>query len=458
MKLISTLFLTIMLIGCGKTAMPNNTATTTADNSSLHQSSNPYLDAIVVAINVGGDSYVGVDGVKYAPDNLNIAAPILTSPHIKGTQDSTIFESYRQGNMSIDLPLSNGTYDITFKFAEPYDTPVGERIFDVLAQNKTVIEAMDVRLARDGKAISALVRTANDIVVTDDKLRIGFKSIKGEPLLHAIIVRKQITDSRDWQLVWNDEFDYQGAPDPLKWSHDLWAARKVNDEDQAYTDRAKNSRVEDGRLVIEAHKESYDNAEYTSARLHNLHKGDILYGKVDVRAKIPAGRGTWSAIWMLPSDPYTYSTTCAENEDWQGSSSCDAWPNSGEIDIMEHVGYDMQTIHGTVHNKAYYWINWEQRKASVEGKTVDQEFHLYSLEWSPTHIIVSLDKQPYFYYHNEGTGWQAWPFDKPFHLIMNLAIGGQWGRSGGPIDDSIFPVRMEVDYVRIYQLPTVNTQ
>tara|TARA_R110002153_G_scaffold89665_12_gene219454 strand:- start:407 stop:1396 length:990 start_codon:yes stop_codon:yes gene_type:complete len=328
----------------------------------------------------------------------------------------------------------------------------------VLAQNTTVIEAMDVRLARDGKAMSALVRTANDIVVTDDKLRIGFKPIKGEPLLHAIIVRKQITDTRDWQLVWNDEFDYQGAPDPLKWSHDLWAARKVNDEDQAYTDRAKNSRVEEGKLVIEAHKESYDNAEYTSARLHNLHKGDILYGKVDVRAKIPAGRGTWSAIWMLPSDPYTYSTTCTENEDWQGSSSCDAWPNSGEIDIMEHVGYDMQTIHGTVHNKAYYWINWEQRKASVEGKTVDQEFHLYSVEWSPSHIIVSLDKRPYFYYHNEGTGWQAWPFDKPFHLIMNLAIGGQWGRSGGPIDDRIFPVRMEVDYVRIYQLPSVNTQ
>ena len=450
--------LTVLLTGCERNAEQQEIVADTQGTALMQKSANPYTDAVEIAINVGGDSYLGIDGVQYTADNLAIDAPIMTSTGIKGTQDSALFESYRQGNMLIDLPLANGVYDVTFKFAEPYDIPVGDRVFDVLAQGQTVIEAMDVRLARDGKALSALVRTANDIVVTDNQLRIGFKPINGEPILHAIIVRKRIQDSRDWQLVWQDEFDYQGAPDPKKWSHDLWPARKVNDEDQAYTDRAINSRVEDGKLIIEAHKEKYDNAEYTSARLHNLNKGDILYGKVDVRAKLPAGTGTWSAIWMLPSDPYAYSTTCQENEDWQGSSTCDAWPNSGEIDIMEHVGYDMQTIHGTVHNKAYYWINWEQRKASVEGKTVDTEFHVYSVEWSPTHIIVYLDNSPYFYYHNEGTGWQAWPFDKPFHLIMNLAIGGQWGRSGGPIDDSMFPVRMEVDYVRIYQLPETDKQ
>jgi beta-glucanase (GH16 family) len=155
---------------------------------------------------------------------------------------------------------------------------------------------------------------------------------------------------------------------------------------------------------------------------------------------------------MLPSDPYKSSTSCAENEDWQGSETCDAWPNSGEIDIMEHVGYDMQTIHGTVHNKAYYWLNWEQRKASIEGKTVATEFHKYSIEWTPNDVTVFFDGVPYFFYRNELNGWRAWPFDHPYHLILNLAIGGAWGRSGGPIDDSIFPVRMEIDYVRVYQL------
>jgi beta-glucanase (GH16 family) len=155
---------------------------------------------------------------------------------------------------------------------------------------------------------------------------------------------------------------------------------------------------------------------------------------------------------MLPSAPFKYSTTCKPDEDWQGSPTCDAWPNSGEIDIMEHVGYDMHRVHGTVHNKAYYWQNWEQRKGSIEGVDVDQDFHVYSMEWSPEYITVSFDHVPYFIYLNEKSGWKAWPFDHAYHLILNLAIGGAWGRAGGPIDDTIFPVKMEVDYVRIYQL------
>jgi len=252
----------------------------------------------------------------------------------------------------------------------------------------------------------------------------------------------------------NDEFNYEGKPDPNKWSYDIWPARKVNSEDQAYTDNLKNVQVKDGNLVITAYKEVLDDAQYTSGRIHSQGKGDFLYGRVDVRAKLPAGQGTWSAIWMLPSTPFKYSTTCKENEDWQGSATCDAWPNSGEIDIMEHVGYDMQTIHGTVHNKAYYWANWEQRKASIEGKDVDKAFHLYSIEWTPTDITVFFDNTPYFFYSNESTGWRAWPYDHPYHLILNLAIGGSWGTAGGPIDDSIFPVSMEVDYVRIFKPST----
>ncbi len=436
---ISTLLLGA-LSGCAEKQSEDNTLNTFL----------PITNDVVWAVNVGGKEYIGVDGITYQADSLSSAGDVGEIKQIKGSQDNFIYQSYRVGDLAINKAIENGSYDIIFKFAEPEDIPVGERVFDVFAEQQLVIDDLDVRLARDGNHHSSLVRGVNNIEVSDGKLDIHFKASAGQPILSALIVRKKSTKSSDWQLVWSDEFDYQGKPDPNKWSHDIWPARKVNSEDQAYTDSLKNVHVEDGKLIITAHKEQQGDAEYTSGRIHSQGKGDFLYGRVDVRAKLPAGQGTWSAIWMLPSDPFKYSTTCQENEDWQGSATCDAWPNSGEIDIMEHVGYDMQTIHGTVHNKAYYWANWEQRKSSFEGKNVEQSFHLYSIEWTPEHITVFFDNTPYFFHSNEGTDWKAWPFDHPYHVILNLAIGGMWGKAGGPIDDSIFPVSMEVDYVRIY--------
>ena len=210
-------------------------------------------------------------------------------------------------------------------------------------------------------------------------------------------------------------------------------------------------RVANGLLLIEAHKESYGKAKYTSGRIHSLGKGDFLYGRAEVRAKLAAGQGSWSAIWMLPSDPFKYSTTCAQGADWQGSSECDAWPNSGEIDIMEHVGYDMNIVHGTVHTKDYYWVNGKQRKASVDAKDVAEAFHVYAIEWTPNRIDIFFDGTRYYTYMKDSDRWQSWPFDHPYHLILNLAVGGDWGRAGGPIDDRIFPAKMEVDYVRVYK-------
>ncbi len=424
---------------------------------------------VVWAVNVGGEQYQAIDGITYQADNLKLTSNKGSINTIKGSQDSELFKSYRSGDLSIKQPLENGRYELILKFAEPENIATGERVFDVYAQNKLVIDELDVKLARDGKHKSALVRSVHNVIVTDGQLNIELKASKGQALLNAIIVRKTTTTSvqasssttsvnlakpiksKHWQLVWSDEFNYQGKPDSTKWSYDIWPARKVNDEDQTYTDRLKNVEVKNGNLVITAYKEDYNNANYTSGRIHSQGKGDFLYGRAEVRAKLPAGQGTWSAIWMLPSNPFKYSTSCAQDDDWQGSSTCDAWPNSGEIDIMEHVGYDMQTIHGTVHNKAYYWANWEQRKASIEGENVEQAFHLYSIEWTPNDITVFFDDTPYFYYSNESTGWQAWPYDHPYHVILNLAIGGAWGRAGGPIDDSIFPVAMEIDYVRVFK-------
>lgn len=420
-------------------------------------SSHPINSNIVWAVNIGGEQYLGVDGITYQTDSLELGDNKSIIDAIKGSQDSLLFKSYRFGDLTIQQPIENGSYEVIFKFAEPENIAIGERVFDVYAQGQIVIDELDVKLARDGKNKSALVRAVNNVIVTDGLLNLELKASKGQAILSALIVRKTTTTSvdessvNDWQLVWSDEFDYQGKPDPSKWSHDIWPAHKVNSEDQAYTDRLKNVYVKDGKLNITAFKEDYNNGEYTSGRIHSQGKGDFLYGRAEVRAKLPAGQGTWSAIWMLPSDPFKYATTCQAGEDWQGSATCDAWPNSGEIDIMEHVGYDMQTIHGTVHNEAYYWAKWEQRKASIEGKNVEEEFHLYSIEWTPENITVFFDDTPYFFYVNESAGWQAWPYDHPYHIILNLAIGGMWGKAGGPIDDSIFPVSMEVDYVRVFK-------
>ncbi|MDH3373896.1 MAG: family 16 glycosylhydrolase, partial [Gammaproteobacteria bacterium] len=370
---------------------------------------------------------------------------------VKGSQDAFLYEGYREGDVEVARAIADGVYDITFHFAEPEDLEGGDRVFDAFVEGRRVIDDLDVMSFRDGKIYSALTVAVMDVEISDGELNIEFEASARSPILSALVVRSRTRAEKSWELIWSDEFG-QTELDPEKWSIDEWPARKVNDEDQAYTARAENLRVENGNLIIEARKEDYDDAAYKSGRVHSMGKGDFLYGRFEVRAKLPNGKGTWPAIWMLPSDPYKYATTCEAGEDWQGSPTCDAWPNSGEIDIMEHVGYQMGHVHGTVHNEAYYWAKWEQRKGRILIDGVDEDFHVYALEWTPERIDIFADGSRYFMYVNEGTGWNVWPYDQPFHLILNVAVGGMWGRSGGGIDDTIFPQRMLVDYARVYRL------
>lgn len=401
------------------------------------------------AVNVGGPAHTGIEGTGYAAEAGISGGTIGRMETVKGSQDPELYRTYRRGDIEIAQPIANGSYDITFHFAEPDPVEGGARVFDAFAEGKRVIDDLDVMLFRDGKVESALTVTTPGVVIADGELNIDFEASAGEPLLSALVVVPRQPRADDWQLVWQDEFEGDRL-DSSKWSPNLWPPRKVNDEDQAYTGREKNIRLEDGMLVIEAHKEDHEGAEYTSGRIHTAGKGDFLYGRFEMRAKLPSGQGTWPAFWMLPSDPFRYATTCDDGE-WQGNHECDAWPNSGEIDILEHVGYQMDHVHGTVHNEAYYWVKWEQRKGRILLDGVDEKFHVYALEWTPQRIDAFVDDAHYFTYVNEGTGWNAWPYDHPFHLILNIAVGGVWGRAGGPIDDSIFPQRMLVDYVRVYE-------
>jgi len=197
----------------------------------------------------------------------------------------------------------------------------------------------------------------------------------------------------------------------------------------------ENARVQDGKLIIEARRENWEGMNYTSTRLISKRKGDFTYGLFEIRAKLPSGRGTWPAIWMLPTNS-TY-----------GSGG---WPDNGEIDIMEHVGFDPGRVHGSVHTKKYYWQIQTQKTAHVQVADAQTAFHVYALEWSADKITISVDTTTYFTFMNEGTGWEVWPFNKDFHLLLNISVGGAWGGAQG-VDPNIFPQKMEVDYVRVYR-------
>jgi len=234
-----------------------------------------------------------------------------------------------------------------------------------------------------------------------------------------------------WTLVFADEFETPGSLDPAKWGYDLGYI--ANDEKQYYTSRSENVRAEAGTLVIEARKEAYQGYAYTSARVTTRGRFELQYGRVEVRAKLPAGRGTWPATWMLGT-----------NIDEVG------WPTCGEIDIMENVGFDPLRIHASVHSAAYNHRIGTQKTASVTIPNPSENFHVYAMEWYADHIDVFVDGQKYFTFRNEGTGSRTWPFDKPQYLLLNLAIGGSWGGQQG-IDETQFPKRYLIDYVRVYQ-------
>ncbi|GAA5185491.1 hypothetical protein GCM10025771_41450 [Niveibacterium umoris] len=247
-----------------------------------------------------------------------------------------------------------------------------------------------------------------------------------------------------YALVWSDEFNTDGLPDPAKWGYDTHRNKLgwYNDERQYYAaERARNARVEGGRLVIEAHRETLDPASfpdyggqaYTAARLLSRNAGKWTYGFFEVRAKLACGRGTWPAIWMLSAPPATQ------------------WPDDGEIDIMEHVGYEPGVVHGSVHTKACYHSIGTHKTAQTRFADACDAFHRYQLLWTPQRITIGVDDRAYFQFRNDGTGDRAtWPFDKPQYLLLNMAVGGTWGGLKG-IDDAAFPANMEIDYVRVYQ-------
>jgi beta-glucanase (GH16 family) len=250
----------------------------------------------------------------------------------------------------------------------------------------------------------------------------------------------QSGNASSWKLIWSDEFNGPdgSAPDPAKWVYDLGGSGWGNDELESYTDRRNNSFIDHGNLVIRARKEHYTGAdgktrEFTSARLKTLGKFSRTYGRFEARIKIPRGLGMWPAFWMLGDN-----------------FGKDSWPECGEIDIMENVGQEPSIIHGSIHGPGSPGGDFEAPYALPAGKMFADQFYVFALEWEPDTIRFYVDDHLYATRTRADLkAGQKWVFDRPFFLLLNVAVGGTW--PGPPDNATVFPQDMLVDYVRVYE-------
>lgn len=326
---------------------------------------------------------LGSCGKGDSPGNNNVAPTNLTVNAIVSTDNS--------GNVSFTAAATN---------AVTYDYDYGNGVFQTVASG-----IVTYRYPASG------TYTVNVIA----------KSASGQTISKSI----QVTVTVALSLLWSDEFDTPGSPDPARWGYDLGAGGWGNAELQYYTNRTDNAIISNGTLKIIAKAENFSGSAYTSARLLSKDKFSFKYGKVEARAKLPAGIGTWPAIWMLGNNINTVG-----------------WPACGEIDIMEHKGSQLNKIYGTVHHPGHSGGNADGGTVTIPNVTT--EFHKYAVEWSATTIKFSVDDVVFYTFANVST----LPFNQNFFIILNVAMGGTFG---GPVDPGFTSAAMEIDYIRVYQ-------
>ncbi|WP_424200094.1 glycoside hydrolase family 16 protein [Algibacter sp.] len=251
------------------------------------------------------------------------------------------------------------------------------------------------------------------------------------------------TVARFTELVMQDEFDIEGAPNSAIWGYNIGNGENGwgNNELQYYTNRTENVKVENGSLLIIANKENYNGSAYTSARLLTKGKFEQAYGRFEARIQVPYGQGMWPAFWLLGAD-------CGD-----GTDGTLVWPACGEIDIMENKGSEPTEISSAVHGPGYSGGNPITKSFSLDNNRFDTDYHVFGIEWDPNYINFYVDNVLY----NQITPADVtgnWVFDHPFYIIINLAVGGNFG--GAPNSETVFPQYMLVDYVRVYKNNTLN--
>lgn len=416
-------------------------------------------ERLVWALNVGGGEFASWLDERFEADDCATGSGRCGAlPAVARSQNSGLYQTYRSGDQRYRKALPPGDYDVVLYFVEPSATAGQTRHFDVLIQGEAVLTQFNLLAVKNNQHAAAVTRAFPARAVHDGTLDIELRSGAGEAVLAGVLVRQSTFSTAGWVETWSEEFSGDTL-DAQRWTAQVWPARYVNDEDQAYTAQSENVRLEDGRLVLEAHYQGAGEPAFTSGRVHSAGKQSLHYGRVDVRARVPEGRGVWPAIWFLPEDPFRYASTCGPaTAEWQGNGNCDAWPNSGEMDLMEHVGNQPGVVHGTVHTEHYYGGLGTQIGEAIIVPGLGREFQIYSLVWEADALAMYVDGHRYFAYRRLDEGSPQWPFDQPFHVILNLAVGGTWGREGGPIDIGAFPRRLEIDYVRFFQPADRNVE
>lgn len=256
-------------------------------------------------------------------------------------------------------------------------------------------------------------------------------------LLHIPVDCASIEIIDGWVPTWCEEFDYTGSVDATKWKYQTGGGGYGNNELQNYTSRTENAYVDGDKLIITALKETYGSEAYTSAKIWTQGIKNWKYGKFEIRAKVPAGVGTWPAFWMMPKN-----------------SAYGNWPKSGEIDILEHSALALNKVLGSIHTEKYNHKLGTQISFSKSNPTLTSEFHTYSMIWNEFSVAWFLDDVQYgktTFNPNMNTDvetYAAWPFDQEFYLIINLAMGGSMG---GTVDPNFVSDTFEIDYVRVYQ-------
>ncbi len=338
------------------------------------------LFILICSCSKGGSS---TGNTQVAPTNLNVTANVSTDG---------------SGNVNFTATATNAT-SFTYEFGNGViqEVPTG---------------AVTYRYTTIGSITYTVIVTA--------------KSSSGLTVNKSIQVSVNVTQQVP-VLVWSDEFDVDGLPNSAKWGYDIGTGSGGwgNNELQYYTNRSQNAFVQNGILKITVTKENFSGSAYTSARLLSKDKYSLKYGKIEVSAKMPVGVGTWPAIWMLGNNISTVS-----------------WPACGEIDIMEHLGRDLNKIYGTLHYPGRSGGNADGATVMISNATT--AFHKYTLDWSATEIKFYVDEVVFKTFNNNASV----PFNQNFFFILNVAMGGNFG---GAIDPAFVSSSMEIDYIRVYQ-------
>lgn len=402
----------------------------------------------VVKIASGSAVPILSDGRQWTADShFQGGRSRVSSRTVAGADVPALYRTSREGVRAYAVPVADGDYTVTLKMAETFWRGPRKRAFDVSIEGTRVLRAFDVLRAAGG-ADRAVDRSFR-VRVSDGRVDIAFRRVRGVPTVSAIEVVPAASvspgerKSRPARPVWADEFNGPAGqlPDPAKWGHDWGGLGWGSGELQEYTDRRTENSSTDGagHLRLTARKEALSNAwsggaQYTSARMSTEGRYALQYGRVEVRAKVPQGQGIWPAAWLLGTDLASVG-----------------WPASGEIDIFETIN-DARSSHSHLHGPTTSGGHWSLGAELRRPSSYADGFHVYAMDWRADRIAFFVDGALVREIRKSAIPSGAvWVFDKPYYLLLNIAVGGSW--PGDPDATTEFPAEMLVDYVRVYAQP-----